>query len=346
MRFSDLISRCGRWKDILVIGRTIERDGEKYHIVGMTLKEMPSDGAEETACLYIIEPYMEDESFGKARRGRRNYKRLLKEQEETKQCYLNCREIYIGNRKLHIFGGNSSPMKYCVKNSAEIQLFADMIKAGWETPDWLKDEEWENLQLVTLDIANLKRLPKYSAEMPIRIKHEPDFERHMLEKPVALTVGKSSILSFTDSLGEKVRCYINNVTLIDVWRDTEEKFNNPEYIKRIPSEEQLLEIKKHAYEALEQSCPKGMCYVGIEYECSRDIILQFYSKEFLKSSPEEHAGSASLLMPMLRPDKKTGMHNLRLRGAVIATPYSPDTERVSAEILFYMERGRDWEEIV
>ena len=50
MRFSWLESAVKKWKDILVIGRTIERDGKKYHIIGMTMGE--------EANLYIIEPLL------------------------------------------------------------------------------------------------------------------------------------------------------------------------------------------------------------------------------------------------------------------------------------------------
>ncbi len=39
MNFS-ILSDCHKeWQDILVIGKTIERDGSKYHILGMTLSD-------------------------------------------------------------------------------------------------------------------------------------------------------------------------------------------------------------------------------------------------------------------------------------------------------------------
>lgn len=51
MQFSWLEGACNRWDKVLVIGRTFERDGKKYHMIGMTLAE--------EACLYLIEPYTE-----------------------------------------------------------------------------------------------------------------------------------------------------------------------------------------------------------------------------------------------------------------------------------------------
>lgn len=54
MNFSSLESFHSKWQDILVIAKTIERNGKKYHIVGITLSN-------ETK-LYMIEPYMKPKS--------------------------------------------------------------------------------------------------------------------------------------------------------------------------------------------------------------------------------------------------------------------------------------------
>ena len=47
-----------------MIGKTIERDGKKYHIVGMTLAD--------EAKLYIIEPYSEQECYNHRTKGVHN----------------------------------------------------------------------------------------------------------------------------------------------------------------------------------------------------------------------------------------------------------------------------------
>ena len=49
MNFSILSDCHKKLQDILVIGKTIERNGRKYHILGMTLSDEVK--------LYIIEPY-------------------------------------------------------------------------------------------------------------------------------------------------------------------------------------------------------------------------------------------------------------------------------------------------
>lgn len=335
MQFSWLEGVSKKWKDILVIGKTIERDGEKCHIIGMTM--------EEDAKLYIIEPYEE--------RKRRNLKKkrtqrmILKEQEIESISYLHCREFKIGNKKLCTQGGCGGVLM--PENYEEIKLFLDMMDAGWKIPEWLKNEDWDRLQLVTLKIANLKRLPKYSSDMLITIKHDPVPEKHLLNraKSITIEIGKSFSFQFTAHDGEKVQCHINNVTLIDVWEDAKKQFGDVKYRERF-TEEQLQEIESNYYEALRQNCPKGMCYIGIEYECSRDINLQFYSKDFLESYPETHSGSATFLVMRLKPDKKIGIHGLPLKGYAIDTPFTPDTTAVSVELLFYMEKTEAWEECV
>lgn len=333
MQFSWLEGVSKKWKEILVIGRTMERDGKRYHIIGMTL--------EEEAKIYLIEPY--EEQKRRNRKKKCTQRMLAKEQETTSLSYLHCQEFMIGNKKLRTQGGCGGAL--LPESYREIKLFLDMMDAGWEIPEWLKDEEWDRLQFITLEIAHLKRLPQYSPDMPITIKHGPVFEKHLLHraKSMTLEVGKPFPFQFTAHDGEKVRCYINNVMLIDVWEDAREHFDDMKYWEHF-TEEQLQEAKSHYYEALRQNCPKGMCYLGIEYECSRNIDLKFYSKEFLDSYPETHNGSAAFLVMLLKPDKKTGSHGLPLKGAVIDVPFSPGTTAVPIELLFYMEKTEAWEE--
>lgn len=337
MNFSLLEDFHTKWSEILVIGKNIERDNKKYHIIGMTLFD--------EAKLYIIEPYIEQENVNKPRKGIRNQRRILKEEKDFQCCYLHCSDFCFGNEKFKVQGGTSGSLKYSLEDYGIIQLFLDMMSAGWKVPEWIKNEDWDNLQLVTLNIADIKKLPKYSPEMPITITHKPDPIKHILEKPVTLNVGKSRSFYFLDNYKDKVWCYINNVTLIDVWKSAKEQLNDSR-LKEKFTPEQLQQAKTHLYKALEQSCQNGMCYIGIEYECSKDINLTFYSKEYLKSRPQSHSGSSSFLMMMLKPDKETGIHNLPLKGCVIYTPVSPDTYKIPAELFFYHEKKEEWTEIV
>ena len=305
MNFSLLEDFHSKWQDILVIGKTTERNGIKYHIVGMTLSD--------EAKLYIIEPYMEPESQN--RKGVRNHRRMLKEHERHGYSYLHCSDLCLGDVHLKIQGGMGSPMDS--DNYGMIQLFFDMMGAGWTVPEWLKDIDWENLILLTLNIAEVSKLPHLTPQTPITITHRPNPIRHILEKTVTLNVEKSRSFCFMDHYGDEVFCHINSVTLIDMWKNTEENLNDPKLAERF-SPEQLKEAVKHSYDALEQCCPKGMCYIGIEYECSKNYDLIFYSRQYLKSQSETHQGSSHFLMMRLKPNQETGTHGLPLKGCVIS----------------------------
>ena len=335
MNFS-ILSDCHKeWQDILVIGKTIERDGRKYHILGMTLSD--------EARLYIIEPY--DKQEPTSRKGIHNYRRRLKEYKGRSCCYLHCSEFCLGSERLQTQGGMSGSLEYSLDDYGTVQLFLDMMSAGWTVPEWLNDTDWADLQLVTIRIADMEKLPDYSPNMPITIAHRPDSTQHILEKTVTLNVGKKRSFAFTDEYGDNVQCHINNVTLIDVRKNTEEELLNPKLAERF-SPEQLEEARKHSYDALEQCCPKGMRYIGIEYECSKNYDLVFHSKQYLKSRPESRQGSAHFLMMHLKPDQETGTHGFPLKGCVIQTPVSPDTSKIPAELFLYCERINAWTETV
>lgn len=335
MQFSWLEGVSKKWRGILVIGRTIERDGKRYHIVGMTM--------EEAATLYILEP--SEERKKRDPKKKRTQRMILREQETESYSYMQCREFKIGSRKMctqSACAGDLIPENY-----EEIKLFLDMMDAGWQVPAWLRETDWRLLRLVKLTFADVRRLPGYSPDMPITIRHDPAPRKHLLAraKPLTLGVGKPMSFRFTAHDGSKVQCHINQVTLVDVWAEAKKSFGDEKLRKRFTAE-QLREMENSYYQALRQSCPEGMCYVGIEYECSKDISLQFYEKAFLDSYPESRSGSATFFVMSVKPDKKTGSHGLALRGTGIAVPVPPDTTAVSVELLFYMERTEAWEEVI
>jgi hypothetical protein len=333
MNFSSLESFHSKWRDILVIGKTIERDGMKFHVVGMTLSD--------EAKLYVIEPCMETKrQNGK---GVQNQRNILKEHEQHEHGYLDCRAFSLGNERLMVQGGMGTPLT--PDNYGIVQLFFDMMGAGWTIPEWLEETDWDKLMLLTLDVADVGKLPAFRPDMPMTISHRPSPIRHIVEKTVTLNVGKSRSFCFTDDHGDEVYCHVNNVALIDAWKSAEEEFNDSKLAKRL-SPEQLEQFKELGHGALEQNCPKGMCYVGIEYECSRDLSLMFYSKQYLKSRPQTHQGSSHFLMMRLKPDAETGTHGLPLKGCVIQTPVTPDTSKIPAELFMYYEKADEWTETV
>lgn len=362
MDFSSLEGFHTKWRDILVIGKTIERGSMKYHVVGMTLSD--------EARLYVIEPCPEAESLsGKVVQ---NQRQILKELERHGHGYLDCRGFSLGNEHMKVQGGTGTPLT--PDNHGMTQLFFDMMDASWTIPGWLKEVDWDNLMLIALDVANVEKLPAFTPDMPMTITHRPSPDRHVVEKTVTLNVGKSRSFRFTDEHGDEVQCHINNVTLIDAWKSAEEDLSRFDSSgdtndKRSVCEpvcagkpesgesggsgkaeqlspEHLERFKELGHDALEQNCPKGMCYVGVEYECSKDLNLVFYSKQYLDSQPQTHEGSSHFLMMRLRPDAETGTHGLPLKGCVIQTPVPPDTSEIPAELFMYYEKTGEWTEMV
>ncbi len=336
MNFSYLEECHNTWREILVIGKTIERNGEKYHLIGMTLSD--------TANIYILEPYKESEHIHQKRKGIRNQRRVLKETEAPVFSYLHCSEFAFGSQKLQTQGGTGSPLKYGLDDYRNFQLFFDMLSAGWKVPDWLRTTDWEELQLVSLQI-HTDRLPEYSPDLPITITHHPDAIPHIIEKPVILRMGKTCSLSFTDHEKETVWCHVNQVTFIDMWKRLEERFQDPA-IAELLTPEQIEQSKKRSEEALAQNCPRGMCYVGVEYECTKDLWLTFYSEQFLKSRIQPSSGSACLLGVIHKPDQDTGTHGLPLKGCAIQTPVPEDTTSIRAELFYYYEKVSEWSETI
>ena len=87
---------------------------------------------------------------------------------------------------------------------------------------------------------------------------------------------------------------------------------------------------------MEEHCPRGKCYIALEYECSEENIgLNFYDKEYLDSVPQSSSRSCSSMMMRNKPKKETGIHGLKLRGEIIQKPLDKDTENLEAELFCY-----------
>lgn len=103
------------------------------------------------------------------------------------------------------------------------------------------------------------------------------------------------------------------------------------------SEEEFQKMKEYFFEVLKEHCPKGKYYLIIEYECSEDISLNFYDKEYLDTIPKPREGSASSLFMRIKPNKEEGEHGYKLWGSVIQKPLEGDVKQLAAELFSYSE---------
>lgn len=127
---------------------------------------------------------------------------------------------------------------------------------------------------------------------------------------------------------------------MDIWEKQEKKFSDSAYREKMlqhVSEEELERMKQHFFEVLEEHCPKGKCYMTIEYECSEDVSLNFYDREYLDTLPKPNKGSASALLMSVKPEKETGEHGYKLRGGVIQKPLDRNVKKMDAELFSYVE---------
>lgn len=209
-------------------------------------------------------------------------------------------------------------------------------KSSANVADAMDGQKTEDVrETVKLCGSDCKMLPSWEGQ-EISVRLGKGCRSFLVEKPVRLRPGEEAEIPFSLEDGRNGICYVNRVYPIDVWRENEERFKDPRYLE-IVSEEELEKQKKEFFEGLEQDCPRGMCYLGIEYECTLDGNLTFYDKAFLDGEPVEHKGSARIMMMLLRPDEPLGKHGLRQHGCVIQTPVLPEIREIEAELFFYME---------
>lgn len=202
-----------------------------------------------------------------------------------------------------------------------------------DTEDRQKTEDVT--ETVKLCGSDCKMLPSWEGQ-EISVRLGKVGRSFLVEKPVCLRPGEEAEITFSLEDGRSGICYVNRVYPIDIWRENEERFRDPRYLEIMTAEE-LEKHKKEFFEGLEQDCPRGMCYLGIEYECTLDGNLTFYDKAFLDGEPAEHKGSARIMMMLLRPDEPFGKHGLRQHGCVIQTPVLPEIREMEAELFFYVE---------
>ncbi len=344
MTIHKLCQAAQKWDEILVIGRDVQEGEKLCHIVGMIRKE-------EEAVLYLLEP--EEERADEEEMPFPYYSnRLSFKRSDHSPMFL--KGFQVGEQKFEIQSANSGALacndtaEGCLE---ETLLLYEMERAGWRLPEGhpFEHESWERLLLTKLEFSlsaeeATHRLPSWENKQVI-LYLDQKIQPFFVEQPVCISVGKERELNFSLADGRTGVCYINKVYLMDVWEEQEKKFADPRYRERL-SEEELEAMKRQFFDVLEENCPKGMCYLGIEYECSLEGNLVFYEKAFLDRRPEEHSGSARMLLMMLRPDEEIGSHNKKLYGCVVQVPLPPDTRQVEVELFQFLQHQKERELIL
>lgn len=223
-------------------------------------------------------------------------------------------------------------------------LFMRLLDAGWEPENsvFLRGTDWKNIALTEVTLAgeydSLPRLDLSKKGLPVMGETSPGAVSCLLAVPVLLEAGKEQTVLFAMEDGTKAFCYINRVYLQDLWEEQERQFADKEYRSKMlqhMSAEQLNEMKEKLDAALENLCPRGKRVFVVEYECSEDVSLKFYAKEYLDAIPKPSYGSAMMLMMHVKPDENTGKHGQKLQACVVETPVEPGETKLETELFSY-----------
>lgn len=332
----DRLLKEASYDDVKVIGRDVELDGHYAHIIGMTLKD-------RQAFVYVLElvehPDIE-ENFQSSTDKTHRQQMMNNCKNERNIAFLRVREFRSNGKIYAVAGANSSTTENY--NMAEHMLFYLMMREhGWKIPkeSLLYTAGWECLQMSVIELRDeMEELPDWG--MDLEIVKDSHSKTELLEIPVILTCGEHPVISFQLRDGTQAECYINKICLKDVWADIEHRFEDEEYRNRAlehVSVEEFQKMKEQCEEALLADCPRGKCYILVEYECSADVAVNFYATSYLDSKPQIHSGGATALLLMHRPDAQAGVHGMKLRGCVIQTPIEPDATSLEAELFSYTE---------
>lgn len=345
-KYFDRLLTEAAYDDIKVIGKDAELDGNSVHIIGMTLKD-------EKAYVYGLElKKTSDEEEDCIQAGRDQTRRQeFKDNcaNESDIAFMRIREFH-SNGKIYETAGASSSLIEKHNMAETMLLFLSMREKGWKVPEDSPFYEpfWECLYLTVVELRDeVEALPDWDKNLEIVVDHHS--KTVILEIPCMLTCSEAPVIPFCLADGTQAECYINKVCPEDIWADHERRFADPEYIKRMSayvSEQELQEMKAHVEEALIRVCPRGKCFMLVEYECSADVSVNFYAASYLNSKPQVQEGSATSLLMTHRPDAENGTHGLKLRGCIIQTPVERDAVSLDAELFSYTELVKQYTEKV
>lgn len=340
------ITAMHQYDEIKIIGRDVCCQGKPYHFAAMVRKA-------EQAQLFVLGPSSRDRASKEGLPSglhssscqERTMRQRMKQLCGVSFSFLSKLKTDCG--ELNFTSAQSGSLEPVSQDDFErTLLFAKLMDAGWKLPEdsVFFSENWERIQCQQYQFeVPSQKLPRWNHACAV---WQPETKEYYIEKPVRLRIEDERAglreqaqipFSITDEHGvtRDGICYINRVKRADVWEEQKKVFENPEYKRNAlihMTASEFERMKQDTWNTLEQSCPRGMYFVCVEYECTLDVSLEFYASNYLNSMPKVPAGHASSITFLSKPDVPEGVHGLKLRADVIQMPVTEYTKEIQAEV--------------
>lgn len=324
-----------QYDELKIIGRETASAGKPCHVAAMLRRE-----EKVFICL------LTQENTGALFSGTDPVMRILMREQAKEMEMSGIQSITVNGSTYH--AGRSTG--YFLRNQEPYgtMLMYLMAVAGWQVPQDspFYEMDWNRMMLTVSELADYSGPLADWEHAKASLTWGPGCRSYLIEKPFTLRITDAQqetaaeqelmfIIAGEDGTAEQGICYINRAELVDMWKEHEAHYADPEYKKmalKHVTEEQFEETKRQSFRVLEQECPEGMCYIAIEYECTLDVSLDFYSREYLDSRPEESQSCTTFMLASCKPDQETGCHGMKMRAAMIRMPVAADTKEIKAEL--------------
>lgn len=336
MNFRDLteLNEGHQFEELKVIGKDAVMGGKQVHLIAMVRTKT------ETT-LYVM--WKAQAEAGEDVQQEQTNRRLFK--DYVKDDFALPKKLEVDGRVLR----SKTAWTGCLqeRDLDSLLTLAKFMEAGWSLPqshelmetDWKQIEmmccvlqptseplpDWENADV---QVTWYERLKAHYIEMPVKLVFDHEKKEASCEKELLFKVRQD------DGTLKEAACYINRIRMDDLWEKEEERYNDPEYRRQMleeMTEEEYEKMSQVSYESLMQVCPRGMYVPVIEYECTMDLNLQFYTSELLDSAPSYSETGANILFGV-QTEEKVGEHGMPVKRALIQQPVGVDTKELQIEL--------------
>ncbi|BDF71177.1 hypothetical protein CE91St41_15960 [Oscillospiraceae bacterium] len=329
--YDELCPRGGRavvdGVEIALVGALRRGSGVTLYALHYDADAVEAEREAEERALWEPEPAPEEEP-------RTNRQAICRAEEPGfRTPLMDAREASWGTGRVRFTGGGSTRLGEA--SWEQTLLLAEFLRAGWRPAGEIRLRELSHLCLTWMECEGEFDAVPFGAELDFTLSDQ--YHTHTLEEPLRLDLRAGERypepFSFRDAVGTQRQFYVNKLILSDIWTELERVAEKARQTPGVDVEA-LRRSQEEVFRRLEGDCPRGMRLPVVEYES--EIQLNIYHPAFLDAAPAHRDGDC---LVRSRPDEKIGPHGLRLWHSVLQdSPVPPETERMEAELLQYVER--------